>query len=54
MLIVDIVVITDITESERRINPKWSVEHIANTLPFKNKADLELVVNAQRKAGLPD
>jgi adenylate cyclase len=37
-----------------RIEPKFSVKRIAMTLPFKNKADLELVINAQRKAGLPD
>ena len=35
-----------------RIDPKFSVEHFAKTTPQKNQADIELVVEALRKAGL--
>ena len=35
-----------------RINPKFSVESYAKTLPYKNKADVEREVAALRKAGL--
>ena len=35
-----------------RIHPRFSVEHHSNTLPFKNKADTELYIDALRKAGL--
>jgi len=35
-----------------RINPKFSLEFSAKTLPFKNKADTELYIDALRKAGL--
>ena len=34
-----------------RIEPKFSVEYV-KTLPFKNKADTELLIEALRKAGL--
>jgi adenylate cyclase len=37
-----------------RINPKFSLGSYAKTLPYKNKADIELYVAALRKAGLPD
>jgi adenylate cyclase len=36
-----------------RINPKFSLESYAKTLPYKNKADIERYVAALRKAGLP-
>jgi len=32
--------------------PNFSVERISKTLPYKNQADLKLVVDAMRKAGL--
>ncbi|MFC1534385.1 tetratricopeptide repeat protein [Thermodesulfobacteriota bacterium] len=35
-----------------RINPKFSLEHFAKTLPFKNPADTEQAIDALRKAGL--
>jgi TolB-like protein/Flp pilus assembly protein TadD len=35
-----------------RINPKFSLEGAAKTLPFKNQADRELVIDTLRKAGL--
>jgi adenylate cyclase len=35
-----------------RINPKFSVESYAKTLPYKDKADIEREVAALRKAGL--
>jgi tetratricopeptide (TPR) repeat protein len=35
-----------------RINPKFSLEHVVKTLPFKNKADTELHIDSLRKAGL--
>jgi adenylate cyclase len=36
------------------INPKFSVERAKKAWPYKNQADLNLVVNAMRKAGFPD
>ena len=35
-----------------RINPKFSLERFAKTVPFKNQADTEHLINALRKAGL--
>jgi adenylate cyclase len=35
-----------------RINPKFSVEQWTKTMPYKNKVDRELIINALRKAGL--
>ena len=35
-----------------RIDPKFSVEHFAKTILHKNQADIELAVEALRKAGL--
>jgi adenylate cyclase len=35
-----------------RINPKFSLESYAKTLPYKNKADVERYIAALRKAGL--
>ncbi len=35
-----------------RINPKFTLESYARTLPYKNKADIERYVTALRKAGL--
>jgi len=35
-----------------RINPKFSLESYAKTLPYKNKADIERYIAALRKAGL--
>jgi adenylate cyclase len=35
-----------------RIDPKFSLEYFAKTLPFKNPADTGLVIDALRKAGL--
>jgi adenylate cyclase len=35
-----------------RINPKFSVEYWAKTMPYKNKADRDLTINALRNAGL--
>jgi adenylate cyclase len=37
-----------------RINPKFSVDSMAKLRSFKNKADLERLVTALHKAGLPD
>ncbi|MFO7739560.1 MAG: tetratricopeptide repeat protein, partial [Desulfatiglandaceae bacterium] len=39
-------------EEVLRIHPRFSVEHHSNTLPFKNKADTELYIDALRKAWL--
>ena len=36
------------------VDPNFSVEHYSKTMPYKNKADLKLHVDALRKAGLPD
>ncbi len=35
-----------------RINPKFSVDQWAKTMPYKNEADRELTIGALRKAGL--
>jgi adenylate cyclase len=35
-----------------RIDPKFSVEYFAKTIPYKNQADIELAIDALRKAGL--
>jgi adenylate cyclase len=35
------------------INPKFSLASYVKTLPYKNQADKDFVVNAMRKAGLP-
>jgi TolB-like protein/cytochrome c-type biogenesis protein CcmH/NrfG len=37
-----------------RINPKFSLESYAKTLPYKNKADIERYIAALRKTGMPD
>lgn len=34
------------------INPKFSVEGALKALPYKNEADLKLVVDALRESGL--
>jgi adenylate cyclase len=36
------------------VNPKFSLESYAKTLPYKNKADVRRHIAALRKAGLPD
>ncbi len=35
-----------------RLNPRSSLDHLAKTVPFKNKADIETYIDALRKAGL--
>jgi len=35
-----------------RIQPKFSLERLAKTVPYKNKADRDRVIDALRKAGL--
>jgi adenylate cyclase len=35
-----------------RIDPRFSIEPFATTVPYKNKADLDLLVSSLRKAGL--
>ena len=39
-------------ENVLRIEPRFSLEYLAEMLPFKNKSDTELVIEALRKAGL--
>jgi hypothetical protein len=36
------------------MNPNFSVERFSKNSPFKNQADLKLLVDAMRRAGLPD
>jgi adenylate cyclase len=36
-----------------RINPKFSLGSYAKTLPYKNQDDIDLIIGALRKAGLP-
>jgi len=35
-----------------KVNPKFSLENLAKTAPYKNKADAERLIGALRKAGL--
>ena len=35
-----------------RINPKFSVDYWAKTMPYRNETDKELIITALRKAGL--
>jgi len=35
-----------------RINPKFSLEYLAKTIPYKNQADRDFYINSLRKAGL--
>jgi len=37
-----------------RVSPKYSIELLVRHDPFEHKADLENLVNALRKAGLPE
>jgi adenylate cyclase len=39
-------------EEVLKINPKFSLENFAETLPYKKKADKGLIIEAMRKAGL--
>ena len=39
-------------EEVLRINPKFSLESFAKTLPFKNQAQVDRFIEALRKAGL--
>jgi TolB-like protein/Flp pilus assembly protein TadD len=41
-------------EEVLRINPKFTLESYARTLPYKNKIDIERYIAALRKAGLPE
>jgi adenylate cyclase len=34
--------------------PSYSLERVSKTSPFKNKADLKLIIDAMRKAGFPE
>jgi adenylate cyclase len=36
-----------------KLNPKFSIKSIARW-PFKNKADIDFMITALRKAGLPE
>jgi adenylate cyclase len=35
-----------------RIDPEFSIEPFAKTVPYKKKADLELLLSSLRRAGL--
>ena len=37
-----------------QLNPNFSLERYTKTLPYKNKADIDIEINALRNAGLPD
>ena len=39
-------------EGVLRMNPKFSLEYFAKTLPFKNQAETDRFVEALRKTGL--
>ena len=41
-------------EEVLRINPGFSLEYHANTVPYKNQEKLIKLINALRKAGLPE
>jgi hypothetical protein len=38
----------------REISPQISVESVSKGWPYKNQADLEFILDALRKAGLPE
>jgi len=42
----------DAADDVRRINPKFTIESYAKTIPYKNEADIERELAALRKAGL--
>ena len=37
-----------------RVGPSFSLEYYAKTRPYKNKSDLDDMIDSLRKAGLPD
>ena len=37
-----------------RINPKFSLDYFAKILPYKDQSQNDKIINALRKAGLPD
>ena len=41
-------------EEVLKINPKISLDFLADFAPFKNKSDVERIIEALRKAGLPE
>jgi adenylate cyclase len=41
-------------EEVLRIDPKFSLKHYATTWPYKNQVDRDLIMNALRRAGLPE
>ena len=41
-------------EEVLRINPNLSIEYFAKTLPYKHQETVDEIINALRKAGLPD
>ncbi len=43
-----------IAEQLLTMNPKFSLEGFPKKLPFKNQAEIERLIDALRKAGLPD
>ena len=45
---------TAAAEEVLRINPKFTIESYAKTIPYKDKADVERELAALRKAGLPE
>ena len=36
------------------LNPNFSVERISKVTPYKNPAEIKIVIDAMRKAGLPE
>ena len=41
-------------EEVMRIDPTFSLEYFAKTLPYKHQETVDEIINALRKAGLPD
>ena len=35
-----------------QVDPKFSVDHFAGRIPYKNQSDTDRILNALRKAGL--
>jgi adenylate cyclase len=41
-----------VAEEVLRINPKFSLDYYAKTLPYKDQSEKDKIIDAMRKAGL--
>jgi adenylate cyclase len=42
------------TEKVLELEPNFSVERISKAMPYKNPAEIKIVIDAMRKAGFPE